>query len=183
LASAACQDLAVPSGGLATSDLLVLPLQASAPPPGSISFYVSNARATTRNLIHSDGFNTLFARLEFPSGSLGSLDGRVLGLSDSVLVTASPEPGVYGVRLSPTGLRFASLGRPLLTFSYARYGNLSVASGSTRYPDAAAYARALEVWRESALDRWSSIGGSGTAGTELRASLQQAGTYVAAAPK
>ncbi len=173
----------MPSGGVATSDLLVLPLQASAPPPGGTSFYVSNSRATSRNLIHSDGFNTLFARLEFPSGSLGSLDGRVLGLSDSVLVTVSPEPGVYGVRVGPTGLRFASLGRPLLTFSYARYGNLNVALGSTRYPDAAAYARALEVWRESALDRWTSVGGSGTAGTELRASLQEAGTYVAAAPR
>jgi hypothetical protein len=161
----------------------VLPLKAGTPAPAGSSFYVSNARATTRNLIHDDGFNTLFVRLEFPTGSLGSLDGAVLGLGDSVLVTVSPEPGLYGIRLGPEGLRFASLGRPLLTFSYARYGDLGVASGSSRYPDAATYARALEVWRESALDRWSSIGGSGTAGSDLRASLQQAGRYVAAALK
>ncbi len=177
---AACEDLTVPGGGVATSDLLILPLSNSAPPPASLSFYVSNARTTTRNLIHNDGFNTLFARVEFPSGSLASLDGVTLGLGDSVQVTLSADPGSYGIQLAPEGLRFASLGKPLLTFSYARYGDLSVATGS-RYPDPAAYASALEVWRETSLDRWSSVGGSGDAGNDVSGSLSQAGHYLVAA--
>ncbi len=179
---AACEDLTVPGGGIATSDLLILPISSSAPPLASASFYVSNARTTTRNLIHNDGFNTLFARVEFPSGSLGSLDGTTLGLGDSVLVTLSAEAGRYGIQVTPEGLRFASLGKPLLTFSYARYGDLSVSTG-TRYTDPAAYASALEVWREASPDRWSSIGGSGSAGNDVTASLSQAGHYLVAAPR
>lgn len=179
---AACEDLNVPGGGVATSDLLILPLGSSAPPPPGASFYLSNARVTTHNLIHSDGFNTLFARVESPSGSLASLDGASLGLGDSVLATLSPDPGSYGIQVAPQGLRFAALGKPLLTFSYARYGDLSVATGS-RYADPAAYAGALEVWRETSPDRWSSLGGSGTAGNDVKASLSQAGHYLVAAPR
>ncbi len=172
----------MPGGGVATSDLLILPLSSSAPAPAGSSFYVSNARTTTRNLIHNDGFNTLFASVEFPSGSLASLDGTTLGLGDSVLVTLSADPGSYGIQLAPDGLRFASLGKPRLTFSYAKYGDLLVASGS-RYADPTAYANALEVWRETSLDRWSSIGGSGSAGNNVSASLSQAGHYLVAAPR
>ncbi|OGU27006.1 MAG: hypothetical protein A3K13_09525 [Gemmatimonadetes bacterium RIFCSPLOWO2_12_FULL_68_9] len=160
----------------------MLPLGSSAPAPANTSFYVSNARATTRNLIHNDGFNTLFARIQFPTSSLASLDGDPLALGDSVLVTLSADAGVYGIRFDPEGLRFASLGRPLLTFSYVRYGNLSVASGS-RYADPTAYANALEVWRETSSDRWANTGGAGTALSDVSTSLQQAGHYVVAAPR
>src|SRR3990172_5673229 len=47
---AACEDLTTPGGSLATADLLMRPLGSSAPAPANTSFYVSNARATTRNL-------------------------------------------------------------------------------------------------------------------------------------
>jgi hypothetical protein len=177
-----CEDLTIPGGGVPTSDLLILPLSGTAPAPGSLSFYVSNARSRTVNLLHADGFNTLFATVEFPSGSLGSLNGVTLGLADSVLVTLSPDPGNYGVDLGPDGLRFASLGHPRLTFSYARYGDLSVATGS-QYASATAYAAALEVWRETSLDLWSSVGGSGNTGNDVSASLSQGGRYLVAAPR
>jgi hypothetical protein len=177
---AACEDLNLPGAGVATSDLLILPLQAGASAPGSLSFYLSNRSATTRSLSHNDGFNTLFAKIAFPSGSLESLDGGALGLDDSVLVTLSPDAGTYGVHLAPDGLRFGSLGQPILTFSYARYGDFSVAAGS-RYADPAAYAEALRVWRESSLDLWGSVGGSGDAATIVSASLSQGGHYLVAA--
>ncbi|MBI2615828.1 MAG: hypothetical protein HYW52_09175 [Gemmatimonadetes bacterium] len=165
-----------------TDELLILPLGSSALAPASISFYVSNARATTRNLTHNDGFNTLFARVQFPSGSLSTLDGATLGLADSVPVTLSAAAGVYGIRLEPEGLRFASLGRPILTFSYVRYGDLSVANGS-RYADQTAYASALDVWRETSFDRWTTAGGAGTALSDITTSLTQAGHYLVAAPR
>jgi len=177
-----CEDLNLPGAGVATSDLLILPLQAGASAPGGVSFYVSNRGTTTRSLTHGDGFNTVFASVTFPSGSLASLDGATLGLDDSVRVTLSPDPGAYGVHLAPDGLRFASLGPPVLTFSYARYGDFSVAAGS-RYADPAAYAEALGVWRERSLDLWGSVDGSGDAGTTLIASLSQGGHYLVAAPR
>jgi hypothetical protein len=177
---AACEDLNLPGAGVATSDLLILPLQAGASAPGSLSFYVYNGSTTTRSLIHSDGFNTLFASIEFPSGSLASLDGVVLGPNDSVLVTLSPDAGSYGIHLAPDGLRFASLGRPVLTFSYARYGDFSIAAGS-RYADPTAYAQALGEWRESSLDLWARVGSSGDAGTDVSAGLSQGGHYLVAA--
>jgi len=160
----------------------MLPLGSSAPAPAGVSFYVSNARSTTRNLIHNDGFNTLFARLQVPAGSLSSLDGAALGPNDSVLVTLSADAGVYGIRLSPEGLRFATLGGPTLTFSYAKYGDLSVASDS-RYADQTAYANALDVWRETSLDRWVTTGGFGAALSDITTNLSQAGHYMVAASR
>jgi hypothetical protein len=177
---AACEDLNLPGAGVATSDLLILPLQAGASVPGSLSFYVSNRGTTTRSLTHSDGFNTVFASISFPPGSLASLDGATLGLDDSVRVTLGPDDGTYGVHLAPDGLRFTPLGRPVLTFWYAKYGDFSVAAGS-RFPDPLAYAEALGVWRESALDLWEDMGGSGDAGTKVSAGLSRGGHYLVAA--
>jgi hypothetical protein len=177
---AACEDLNLPGTGVATSDLLILPLQAGASAPGSVSFYVHNGSTTTRSLTHSDGFNTVFASVSFPSGSLASLDGAALGPDDSVRVTLTPDAESYGLHLAPDGLQFSALGRPLLTFSYARYGDFSVVAGS-RYADATAYARALGVWRESSLDLWAGVAGSGDAGTSVSAGLAQGGHYLVAA--
>ncbi len=179
---AACEDLTVPGGTVAAADLLMLPLGTGAPAPASASFYVSNARSTARNLIHNDGFNTLFARVQFATGSLFTLDGATLGPNDSVLVILSADAGVYGIRLEPEGLRFTNGGRPTLTFSYVRYGDLSVANGS-RYADQSAYASALDVWREASFDRWSDTGGGGSALSDITTSLPQAGHYVVAAPR
>lgn len=160
----------------------MLPLGSGAPAPAGVSFYLSNARSTTRNLIHNDGFNTLFARVEFPTGSLASLDGTALGSSDSVRVTLSADGGVYGIRLEPEGLRFAASGRPTLTFSYVKYGDLTVAGG-TRYADQTAYAGALDIWRETSFDRWANAGGFGEILNDVTTSLSEAGHYLVAAPR
>ena len=159
----------------------MLPLASGAPAPAGVSFHLSNAHSTTRNLIHNDGFNTLFARLEVPSGSLLSLDGAPLGPDDSVLVTLSAVAGVYGVRLTPDGLRFATRS-VTLGFSYVKYGDLSVAS-DTRYADHTAYANALDIWRETSLDRWAGTDGVGAALSDISSTVSQAGHYVVAAPR
>jgi hypothetical protein len=180
---AACEDLTLPATTLATADLVILRQQAGAPPPGSATFYVSNARSAARSLRHSDGSLTLFAELQFPPGALASLDGAPLGPGDSVLITIGPEPGIYGVRITPPGLKFSPSASPSLRFSYARYGDLSVASGSSRYSTRDDYAAALEIWREVGIERWSSAGGSGSPGTDIRTTIREAGRYVAAAPR
>lgn len=135
-----------------------------------------------RSLLHSDGFNTRFVEVRFPAGSLASLDGLTLASGDSVLVTLRAEPGRYGVEITPDAVRFAAAARPSVTFTYVRYGDLTVAAGS-RYADADAYAAALDLWREVGLDLWSNVGGSGTTGTDLGASITQAGRYLVAAPR
>jgi hypothetical protein len=179
----ACENINFPSGGtLGTDELLILPLSASAPQPPGVSFYVSNAHATTRSLIHNDGFNTLFAQLSFPRGSLARLNGVPLGAADSVLVDVTADAGVYGIHLAPDGLEFTTSGGPTLTLSYVRYGDLTVAAGS-RYSDAAAYASALATWFETSSDTWSQAGTGGTVGSDVSAVLSQPGHYVAAAPR
>lgn len=120
--------------------------------------------------------------MQFPVGALSSLDGAPLGAQDSVRVTLSAEAGVYGVEITPGGLRFAAAARPSVKFTYVRYGDLTVAAGS-RYANADAYAAALDLWREVGLDLWSNVGGSGSVGTDLRASITESGRYVAAAPR
>jgi hypothetical protein len=179
----ACENVNFPSGGtLATDDLLILPLSPSAPQPAGASFYVYNAHATTGTLLHNDGFNTLFAQLDFPRGSLARLNGVSLGADDSVLVTVTADAGVYGIRLAPDGLEFTPSGGPTLTLSYVRYGDLTVAAGS-RYADAAAYASALGTWFETSTDTWSQAGTGGAAGSNVSATLAQPGHYIAAAPR
>jgi hypothetical protein len=177
---AACEDLSLPGVEVPTSSLIVLPLSSNAPAPATLSFYVSNAHATTRNLIHSDGFNTVFATVSFPAGSLASLDGVTLNAGDSVQVTLTAEPAIYGLHLTPDGLGFASQALPFLTFSYARYGDLTTAAGS-QYPDPASYAAALAVWHAGTLGLWSKVGSTGSVGTDVGASLSQGGHYQVAA--
>ncbi len=160
----------------------MLALSNGGQPPADLSFYVSNARTTIRSLIHNDGFNTTFATVSFPAGSLASLDGAPLGAGDSVQVTLTADAAIYGLHLAPQGLRFATGARPTLTFSYAKYGDLSAAIG-TRYADQAAYAAALGVWNEGALGLWSNVGTAGSPGTDVGGSLLQGGHYVAAAPR
>ena len=179
---AACENLTTPGGSLTTADLLILPLATAAPAPGAVSFYASNAHTTARSLIHPDGFNTLFAQITIPRGGLASLDGAQLGPQDSVLVTVTADPGVYGVRIAPAGLTFAPGAAPTLTLSYVRYGDPSVAAGS-RYADASAYENALAVWYETTPDAWTQAGGAGTPGSDVSATLSTAGHYAAAAPR
>jgi hypothetical protein len=161
---------------------VILPLSSTAPAPAGLSFYVSNAHTTTRSLIHPDGFNTLFAQLSVPAGALASLDGTPLGANDSVRVTLTVDPGIYGVRIAPAGLAFAGSVAPTLTLSYVRYADFSVIA-SSGYADASAYESALGIWDETSADTWLPLGGRGAAGSDVSATLSQTGHFVAAAPR
>ena len=183
LGAAACGDLGpVEDTTLSTQELLVLPTQASAPTVSPSSFFVPNSGTTVRRLLHADAFNTLYLELRFPSGSLGSLNDQPVAAGDSVLVTAQPRLGGYGLVLSPGGVEFTSV-RPAATFSFALYGDLTVADGSG-YASRADYAAALALWFEITPGRWRRVSGSGFDGADaVSGAVAEPGTYVVAAPR
>ena len=178
---AGCADLVPPvDSTVATSDLVVLALAPAAPAAPGTTFWVSNQRAVTASLYHADAQSNLYLRLQFPAGSLNSLDGVSLGPDDSVQVVIQPRSGGYGFTMGPDGLTFAAGSRPTALFSYGRYGDPSVADGV--FADRATYLRDLEAWAEVGFDRWAVAPGSGPAGVdEIRASLEAAGHVVLAA--
>lgn len=182
-AVAGCNDVLVPGGETVDeADLIPLALQATAPPAPATSFYVRNNAVTIRALRHGDTFNTLYVELRFPAGSLVSVDGTPIASGDSVLVSIAPRSGGYGFRLSPTGLAFAAGNAPTATFSYARYGDLSVADAEPAFPDRATYAAALDVWEEVALRRWRvATASAGSGVSEVSAAVEGGGEYVLAA--
>ena len=185
MVSGACSDLTTPDVEiLSTNELLVLPLSGAAPAPASATFYIVNSRETVQPLIHPDGFNTLFLELRFPAGCVESGGGATLSNTDSVQVTATPRTGAYGFTLSPSDLTFTPACRATATHSFGRYGDLSVADGSSTYLDRGAYAAALDLWREITPDRWQVTPGSGPAGTDrLGGDLERPGLFVLAAPR
>jgi hypothetical protein len=181
---AACGDLDfLGDTTLPTADLLTLPLTSSAPMAPTATFFVFNDRVTTRRLLHPDAFNSLYLEVRFTTGSLASLNGNPLGPSDSVRVTLDPEPGGFGVTVSPNGLAFAAGARPTATFVFAAYGDISVANGSS-YSSPVAYAQALAIWYEVTPGRWRRVSGSGYTGNDAVAgTLADPGTYLVAAPR
>ena len=180
-----CDELIDPTTEtLTTGELLILPLQRAAPPVAPTTFYVVNSRTVSRTILHPDNFNTLFARVEFPAGSVASLNGVAVGPADSVLVTVQPRPGQYGVTISPDGMEFSPTGRPQITFSFGVYADRSIADASGTYPDRDAYSDALEIWREVGLDLWTIAAGSAPAGFDaVRATTETTGQFVLAAPR
>ncbi|MEE8250217.1 MAG: hypothetical protein V3R24_00620 [Gemmatimonadales bacterium] len=70
-------------------ELLVLPLQTTAPATPQVSFQVLNSSSVVRTLRHADPLGTLFAEFSFPAGSLASLGGQSIGPGDSLLITVS----------------------------------------------------------------------------------------------
>lgn len=165
------------------SELLVLAQQPDAAPVAGATFWVANDRETVRRLQHQDAFNQLYAELRFPIGALGTIDGQPVATTDSVLITVEPRTGAYGLSLGPSGLTFTSGGRPSVTFAYGRYGDLSIADGSS-YTSRDAFANALDVWEEIGFDRWRIASRSGAAGLDaVSASIAAAGEIVLAAPR
>lgn len=186
LVAAACSDDTgvTATETLATSELLFLRQQANAPAPATTRFFVVNARETRRRVLHPDPFNNPYAEVVFPAGSLESLNGAPIGPGDSVEVTVQPRSGEYGLVLSPGGLEFSAAASPTATFFYGRYGDLSVADASATYPDASAYAAALDLWAEVNLDRWRRTTGTGPSGTDaVTGRLSEAGVVAIAAPR
>lgn len=179
----ACADVSGPGGGtVATSDLIVLGTQSSAPAPGAQSVLVSNAQATTIILRHSDQALTPYAEIDLPAGSMSSLNGTRLFDTSHVQITVTPRTDGYGVTISPSGLEFTLSVVPTVTFFFARYADPSVAANDPTYADAAAYLAALDVWSEVSIDRWHVANGSGSVGVdEISAAVDGPGTYLLAA--
>jgi hypothetical protein len=185
LLCAACSDLG-PASETTVRDagLLKVGIAAEAPLPGTVSFWVGNARATTVRLVHPDGFNSPYVEVEFPPGSLRSLDGTLLGPTDSVSITITPEPGGYGLTLRPAGLELVSSALPTARFVLAAYGDLSVADGSTTYASRTAYANALAIWEDIGIDLWGLVPGSRyAAGDLVTGRIPGPGRFRVAAPR
>jgi len=181
----ACSDLTVPSDSLlGTDDLLILAMQADAPQPESVSFWVYNSRQTVRRLVHPHAQLIPFLELTFPAGSLASLDGDPLADGDSALVTVDPWTGQYGVTLSPSGLSFNASVAPTAKFFFGFFADATVADQSSTYATSADYAAALEIWHEITVAQWQVAHNSGPAGIDaISATTAATGEYVLAAPK
>ncbi len=185
VSGAGCGDVVDPQSPiLASSELLILRLQTSAPTPAAATFGVSNTDATVRVIVHDDQFNTPFLTLEFPAGCVESVDGQSLGPGESASVTATPVSGQYAFTLSPASLTLTDGCGATAKFSFGRYADLSVADGSATYLDRAAYAAALALWRETGPDRWEIVPQSGPSGNDaIEGNMEASGSYVLAAPR
>ncbi len=182
LAAACGEEIAGPTT-LATSELLILPLQDGAPDVPQASFFAYNSRLTVQRLLHQDAANTLYLEFNVAPATMASLNGQPLSLQDSVLLTVEPFTDRYGLVLSPSGLAFTVDAAPTALFSFAVYGDFSVADGSV-YESAAAYADALQLWFEVTPGRWRPVSGSGPAGPDrVEGRISEPGVYVVAAPR
>ncbi len=181
--TAGCSDVVDPQSPiLASSELLILPLQTSA--PAAATFGVSNMNVTVRVIVHDDQFNTPFLTLKFPASCVESVAGQSLGQGESASVTAAPTSGLHGFTLSPSSLILTDGCGSTAEFSFGRYADLSVADGSSTYLDRAAYAAALELWRETGPDRWEIVPQSGPSGNDaIEGNMEASGSYVLAAPR
>jgi hypothetical protein len=181
IAAAACVDVTLPEDAtVSTADLVVLPLDAAAPPPQPASFYVTNAAAAVRTLRHPDAFNTLYLELRFAAGGIASLNGQPVGPADSVLVTVTPLAAGYGFTLAPAGLTFTPGIQPTALLSFGRYGDASMADGLFTSRDA--YVAALDIWTEVGVERWSVARNSVATGIdEVRATVEAPGRFRLAA--
>jgi len=180
-----CGDLElVDDQSRSTADLLILGLQTAGRPVTPGTAFVKNGTETFVRAIHNDQFRTLYLEVRFSPGSLASVDGQPLGMADSVLLVLEPALDVYGATVSPSDLAFTAATLPHATFTFASYGDLSVADGSSRYASRSAYADALALWYEGTPGRWERVTGSGFTGNDaVSGSLRRPGTYVVAAPR
>jgi hypothetical protein len=169
---------------VATGDLLILAMQATAPTVPPSSFFAYNSRLTTERLLHSDPANTLFMQLNVPARVLSSLNGVPLTLQDSVLLTIQPTAGIYGFTLSPSGLAFTLGEVPTARVSFAVYGDFTVVDDSPSYESAGQYAAALQFWFEVTPGRWRPVTSSRLSGTDaVEGPIDEPGIYIVAAPR
>ncbi len=183
LVLAACSDvLDFESTAVTTAELLILPLQTTAPATSEVSFQVVTSTSVVRTLRHADPLGTLFAELSFPAGSLASLDGQSIAPGDSLLITVSATGGQYGITIKPIALTFTAGNAPSVTFSAAVYGDFSIAEASSRYTSADDYLAAVEVWEETTPGLWTVVPSTvDRVRTAVTGALSRAGTYVIAA--
>lgn len=182
LLACACGDLALPfDRTLGDANLLFLPLQAAATGVPLVSIYV-NSRPTTATLRHTDQFNTVFAQVTFPAGSIAANGGAVVSASDSVRITISSSASAYRITITPDEIDFT--GAVVLTFSAAIFGDFSVAGGATRFVTPEGYLADLAIWEEISPGQWRAVPSSVDAvRTTVRATLSGGGTFALAAER
>lgn len=179
LALLACGGDATGPAGTPREALLALARRDTVPPPGQVTFQVRNDRLTTHTVTFSDAVQTTLFEFNFVARSIVSTCDTC-----TVTVAVTTTPGAFGFTLGPAGLVFRLSSPPTVRISYARYADYAVRDSSGRYADDAAFAAALDIWRERAAGRWSIAGGSAPSGaTALAAGLDRPGTYLVAAPK
>lgn len=172
-----------PTPGVARADLLALARVDSAEPsPGFFVF--KNNQLSTFQLKHSDSVHTVLATFTFTPRSIVSRNDTLLCDSCTVVMTVNVTPSTYELTVGPPGLVFNASGEPVLSVSYGQYGDSSVYTMSSRYASATAFAQALELWHERAVDQW--VQGRNSAHTgpsTVTTALEGPGRVLLAAPK
>ncbi len=183
LVAGACKGDQTMPLGLHRAQLLALARSAAAePPPAAFSF--PNNRLTTFSIRHTDTTHTLYAQFTFTPLSVVSRNDTILADTSTVSISVSITPGLYDLNVAPSTLGFNIAGGPTVTLSYGIYGDLSVFDSSAKYPSAAAFEQALELWREVAPDSWVPTRNSAHTGpSTISSALESPGTYLVAAPK
>jgi hypothetical protein len=121
------------------------------PSPGAFIF--KNNQLRTFQLTHSDSAHSVCASFTF-TPSIVSRNDTLLCDTCTIIVTVAITPLTYELTVGPSGLVLNSSGQPVLSISYGRYGDSSVYTMSSRYASATAFAQALELWHERAVDQW-----------------------------
>jgi len=164
------------------ADLLALARQDSADPDDRTMVFRNN-QVVSFPWSYADSAATTFAVFHFVPQSVPARNDSLLADTSTVTVSASATPGVFGFTVSPASLVFNIAGSPTVDLSYAAYADFSVAdSAPSKYPDAAAFARALKLWYEYGPDQWRALS-TGLAGSLASSALSQPGVYLLAAPK
>lgn len=142
-------------------------------PPGDTVVTFAAGENRTITVARGGGDRNLFARLDFPAGTLRPVRG------DSVTVRLAPRPGLYGLDLDAN----ADFGPGAsITFSYAMHF-VAPADARTAYGSDVRYERFLGIGRLSMdttlvfLDSWR------PAADMLTAPLVGPGRYLVAAPR
>jgi hypothetical protein len=132
----------------------------------------------------TDATPTVFATLAFAPHSIVTVGNTLVCDTCTVRVTVTLAPGQYGFTLGPATLGFNLSGEPTVLISYGTYGDLSVYSQSSRYPNQSAYEQALVLYRENMPDRWvPSRNSSHAGGFTVAGALETPSRFVLAAPR
>jgi hypothetical protein len=171
--------------GVPLASLLVLPRQDSIFAPSSpVMLLVRNNALNAFTINETDAASTVFATLAFAPHSIVTVGNTLVCDTCTVRVTVTLAPGQYGFTLGPATLGFNLSGEPTASISYGTYGDLSVYSQSSRYPNQSAYEQALVLYRENTPDHWVPGRNSSHSGAfTVSGALETPSRYVLAAPR
>lgn len=152
----------------------LLPLEVAGVTPGDTT--VTFAAGGPRKIIlrHGPPDNTVFVELAFPAEAFAAA-----GTPESVTVTVSPLPGLYGVTVTTS---VPPADGALLRFKYPVHFAAPNA-GLARYGSAIRYERALVILLRLPDGSWGELPSSRPAADNLEAPLRGPGTYLVAAPR